>query len=157
MGTTVGRQVLASLGRTVRASATDDAENKVAGITIDWATVTAAGSDTTLPDGVVIKAGQKGLPFGTLLAKITASGKYGPALSSASDGRQTWAAGSFFLLDETVLENPPFGFSAHMTNHPPVIDGGLVFKARLQVGGTGQPTLAQVLAVLPRLKVLEDA
>jgi hypothetical protein len=271
MGTTVGRKVLASLGRTVRASATDDTEHKIAGITLDWSTVAAAGSDTTLPDGQLIAAGQKGLVFGTVLVKIaagtiqtvtitgsptggsftlgvnakgstqttgaiasnanaaavqaalealsnvdvgdvtvtgtnpaftvafggtlisvvvpamahtdsltggtspavavavtnvgqTTTNYYGPADTTATDGRQALGVGTTFVLDETVLENPPFGFTAHLTNHPPVIDGGTVWRKRLQVTGGATtpiaahpPTLAQLLAVLPRLKVLEDA
>lgn len=41
------------------------------GITIDWSTVTAAGSAVTLADGTQIAAGTKYLPLGRVLALIT--------------------------------------------------------------------------------------
>lgn len=42
------------------------------GLTIDWTTVTAVTSaDVTLPDGLVVKIGYKGLRYGQVLCKIT--------------------------------------------------------------------------------------
>jgi hypothetical protein len=69
-----------ALGRTVlptntvfptRISADGHPEYKAGGITIDWSTVTASGSDTTLPDGSVIKANLKYLRYGQTMTKIT--------------------------------------------------------------------------------------
>ena len=62
---------------------------KRAGITIDYTTVTA-NSD-----------GRRIIKGGTLIGKITASGKYGPYSDAASDGRQV-AVGLLFPGDINV-------------------------------------------------------
>jgi hypothetical protein len=55
-----------------RVSADGSPLYKVGGVTIDWSSVTAvSGSDVTLPDGSVIKIGQKYLRYGQILTKIT--------------------------------------------------------------------------------------
>lgn len=64
---TFGRTVLSSTGIPTQVTADGSPEWKVGGITIDWATVTAEVSDRTLTDGTVIKAGAKGLEYGTIL------------------------------------------------------------------------------------------
>lgn len=43
---------------------------KLIGMTIDWSTVAAVGSDTTLEDGIVIKAGEKYLRYGQVVTAI---------------------------------------------------------------------------------------
>lgn len=70
---TFGRQVLSSTGRVVMVAASDLGEMdwKPGGITVDWSTVAAVGSDTTLADDTVILNGKKGLRFGQILTKIT--------------------------------------------------------------------------------------
>jgi hypothetical protein len=148
-----GRQLLSSTGRPVAVSIDGRPEWKVGGITLDWATVTAVGSDTTLADGTVVLNGQKGLEFGTVLCKITASGKYGPYASGASDGRQTLARDNVFILNETVLQNGPIGqgFAAGASDHPGVLVGGRVWADRVKAGGGGQPSVAALEAVMPRL------
>lgn len=150
---TYGRQILlGTSGIPAQVSIDGAPEWKVGGITIDWATVAAASGDTSLPDGVVIPNGQKGLALGTVLAKITASGLYGPADSTAVDGRQTWAPGNIFILNMSVLQTGPLGLYGHPTDNPPVFAGGKVWEVRLQVGTGNQPTLAQLLAAMPRLQ-----
>jgi hypothetical protein len=37
-------------------------------------------------------------------------------------------------------------------DHPPVIEGGLVWQDRLVFGGTNEPTLANILTAFPRLR-----
>lgn len=156
--TKFGRTVLATYGREVHVTATDDAEYKVGGVTLDWDLINAvSGSAATLDDGTIVPVGYKYIRYGTPLAMVTNTGLYAPADSTANNGLQTWTAGRFFVLDTTVLENTPGQLGRVVDpDHPPVIDGGTVYAARMNVGGAGQPTLAQVLAVLPRLKVLED-
>jgi hypothetical protein len=68
---TYGRQVLGAVGRAVMVAVSMFMDWKTGGITIDWSIVTAAVTDTTLPDDNVIKAGQKGLRFGQILCRIT--------------------------------------------------------------------------------------
>lgn len=67
-------------------------------ITLDFTTFTAA---THYPNGY--------LPSGTVLGKITASGKYGPYDSTASDGRQTPAGLLFSLVKAPALASTPIG------------------------------------------------
>lgn len=80
----------------------------------------------------------------------TSAGKYGPADTSASDGRQTLAEGSTFIVNSTVIQ------SNLGSDHPAVFDGGKIFPDRLIVGGANQPTLASVKSALPRLKSVTD-
>jgi hypothetical protein len=133
-----GRQQTATTGLPIQVLADSSMVGwKSGGITIDWATVTAVGSDTTLADGNVIKNGQKGLVFGMVLCKITASGLYGPYNSGAADGRQTLARGDCWVLNQTVLQNLPNSLAALATDNPPVFNAGRVFFDRLQIVGTG--------------------
>jgi hypothetical protein len=73
-------------------------------------------------------------------------GMFGPVDTSASDGRQTMAQGRTYVLNETVVQSDYMSDSA---GGP--LDGGPVYVKRLNVGGTNQPSLAQLLAALPRL------
>lgn len=139
----------------VAADALQNMAWKTGGITMDWATVATVGADTTLGDGTVIPNGQKGIEYGTVLCRITASGKYGPYNSGATDGRQTLARGECFILNESVLQTAPFGIGAAVTDHPAVFEGGKVFKDRLKAAATGTVTLpayAALEAALPLLR-----
>lgn len=253
---TYGRQLLGTTGEDIQVTADGLPDWHAVGVTLDWSTVTAAISDTTLDDGTIIKAGQKGLPFGTVLCKITVAevqtvtltggptggtftlsgngettdpiaynaaaatvqtelralggdysevvvtgsaggpwtvsfpaevgnpaqltgsgasltggttpnvsiatttpgsagiGKWGPYDSNATDGRQTLARGNCVILNRTVLE---LGFAgvAVASDHPGVIEGGLVWKARIRAGGAGQPSWNNLEAALPRLRYVE--
>lgn len=128
---------------------------KVGGVTIDWDTITAVVADTLLPGGTTIKAGQKYIPLGTILAVETSggnAGKYGPHLTTATDGRQTLTRSKCFLLNEDISENTPFGLlQGNASDHPGVFDGGTIWRSRLLVGGTGQATLANFLAAFPAI------
>jgi len=151
---TYGQTTSATLGRAVRASADGDPRWKAAGITLDWTTVTAVSVDTTLSDGTVVKAGDKYIRYGTVLSQITASGKYGPADTSVSDGRQLVDAtvrGRSFILDETVVYSEPG------SDHPAVFDGGRVFKGRIVYGGANQPTEANIETMFPAITFVADA
>lgn len=126
---------------------------KAGGVTIDWSTVTAVGSDTTLVDGQVVKNGQKYILAGTILQKITASGKYGPADTTASDGRQLVTAdqrGRCWILDRTVVDD-----ELHSDLVGQVFDAGQVYRARIQMAGTNQPTLANAELMLPGISFIE--
>jgi hypothetical protein len=86
----------------------------------------------------------------------TGGGKYGPVDFSVSDGRQTMANGQCFILNETVRELDV------ASDHPPALEGGKVFLDRIIQSGTAThslaagPTLAELLAVLPRLRLVRD-
>lgn len=155
---TYGRQVLGKTGRDVMVLADlQDAQFKVGGITLDFSTFTAAGSDTTLADQTKVLAGEKYARFGQIFCEITASGKYGPYDPAASDGRQTLTRGKCCINNRTIKEN---GFGANInisaTDHPQVFDGGTVWKARLIIT-TGSaslangPTVANFETAFPRI------
>lgn len=152
-----GQQTLGIVGSSLQliASGLSNVRWKVGGITIDWATVTAVGVDTVIGNGTTVKAGQKYIPMGTVLAKITASGKYGPADTSVSDGRQTVGSAqrsNAFLLNEDLVQNPPLGLiQGNASDHPGVFDGGTIWRARLLVGGTNQITMANFLLAFPAI------
>lgn len=139
----------------------DQVDWKPGGVTIDWATVTAAAGDTTLADGTIVPSGQKGIQFGTILTKITSGGKFGPYASGASDGRQTLTRGACYILNETVLQYPAgVGMPGQgATDHPAVFDGGLVWKARLGIdagGTTTKPSTAAFETAFPRISYAQD-
>lgn len=153
-----GRQVLSPVvGNNLSALATlEDAGWKSGGVTIDWATVTAvASADVVLKDNTVVAVGQKGLRYGQPLTKITASGKYGPYDSAATDGRQTLARGACFILNQTILQNGTLpGLPLDATDHPPgVFDTGRVWQDRIIAGssahelGAAGPSFAALEAV----------
>lgn len=153
-----GRQVLETSGGKLQLIANGaPVDWKTGGIAIDWATVAAqATSDAAFNDGRTLVVGAKGLRYGTVMARITDSGKFGPHGTTAggaaapADGRETLTAGDCYILNETVFETD------RNSDHAPVLDGGRVWEARLNVGGTGQPTLAAVKAAFPRLSYAKD-
>jgi hypothetical protein len=87
---------------------------------------------------------------GTTTQGNASGGMYGPVNTAATDGRQTMARGETFLTPWTVL------MSESASDHFPVIEGGRVFAARLQVGGTNQATLANLLTAMPLLQIITD-
>lgn len=87
-------------------------------------------------------------------------GKFGPADTTATDGRQTLANGETYVLNRTVHEDD---YLADHSGGP--FYGGKVFASRLMVGGVvggiypaaaNQPTLANLLAACPRLQLVKD-
>lgn len=103
--TTYGRQVLAQTGTAIAVSADGAPEWKLGGITIDWSTVIAVAADTDPGDGNIIKAGHKGLKYGTVLTRITASGKYAPwthAETATTNVGATIVGATSFTLGSTA-------------------------------------------------------
>lgn len=160
MGQGFGRTATYQTGLPISVSADGRPEVPIGGITIDWSTVTAVGSDTTLDDGTIVPTGRKYLLHGTVLCKETSggnAGQYGVYDSVATDGRQNVNRGECYVLEKTLLEVPLFGPGVVQSENPPVIEGGVVFLDRVQVGGAGQPTVAQLLAAFPRMRFVEGA
>lgn len=166
MGGSYGRQNLTPVvGYPLRVSADGSPEWKTGGVSIDWSTVTAvATSDATLINGTVVAVGQKALRYGQVLTKISASGKFGPYDTAATDGRQTLTRGECYVLNETVLENGPLsGLLSGPTNHPAVIEGGLVFYDRLligaatnELGAAAGPSVVNFNAAFPRMQYVKN-
>jgi hypothetical protein len=155
----IGRNLLTtSTVQPVRVSADGSPLYKAGGVTIDWTTVVAvAGADVTLPDGDVIRIGQKYLRYGQVITKITASGKFGPYDPGAGDGRQTLARGNAYILDETWLQFTAESAALGAANDQigGCIEGGLLWVDRVLNSGVGAaslaagPTLANVEATFP--------
>lgn len=152
-----GRQVLGTLGFANALSADGNPRAKIGGCTIDWVTVAAvSGSDVTLADGTVVKIGEKYLPVGQVIVRITSVvsgstiGKYGPWDIAATDGRQTLVAGG----DNYVLNRPTFQADPK-GDYPEAIYGGRIYQARALQSGVGThslaagPTLAEFKAAFP--------
>lgn len=148
---TYGAVEQTAIGGNLLVNADDAPVRHAEGVTVDWSTVTALGSDTTYNDGTTFKTGVKVLRYGQVLCRITASGKYGPYLSTASDGRQTLTRGQCVIVNQTWPEVA----SGVPTDYPDVIEGGLCWKERIVMGGAGQPTVAALEAVLPLLRYVE--
>lgn len=122
---TFGVRDLQTGGRGVMASADGVPRWKAGGVTVDWSTVTAVAAERTLVDGRVVPLGRKYLRFGKILAKITASGLYGPYDADAADGRQTLTRGDCWIVNETTVDDD------FASDHPAVFDGGRVWKDRV--------------------------
>lgn len=88
----------------------------------------------------------------TFTSPTTKTHANGVAAVKTDDGRAVLAAGKCFILNQSVLRYPVGGILVAPTSYPAGLYGGSVFAARLQVGGTNQPTLAAVLAAMPRLQ-----
>lgn len=112
----------------------------VAEVTVDESSLESGGSIT-----VTIATSTGG----------TDSGKYGPADTTASDGRQSLERGNVYILDETVVYSEPG------SDHPAVFEGGRIWEQRLQVGvtrdGYTQPALSTVLTAMPRLQLVRES
>src|SRR5438132_13928851 len=121
---TFGRNSILSVGRSLQVCADGNPIAKVGGVTIDWSAVSAAAVAATYQESDPVDVGEKFLRYGQVVTKISASGLYGPYASGASDGRQTLTRGECFILNESQHENQPH------SDHPPVIDGGRVWKNR---------------------------
>lgn len=152
-----GRQVLGTVGTSIQVSADGKPVSKLAGVTLDWATVVAvAGADVTLADGLVVKIGEKYLRYGQVIARITASGKYGPYDPAAADGREIAPVrGRAFILNRTALANEP------ADEYPEAIEGGRVWRARIIQSEAAAhtlalgPTFVELNAAFPDLRYVE--
>lgn len=155
MSTSFGQNTLGTVGLNLTARTNPAiSHNKPGGITIDWSKVATNSGGATSLGGTSVPAGVKYIEVGTIMARVTASGKYAPADTSASDGRETVTnavRGERFVLDRLLLESEP-----HSEQVGDVFDEGDVFKSRIQMGGTNQPTEANVETMLPKITFITD-
>lgn len=139
-------------------------EYKAGGLTIDWTTVAAAAAtDTTLPDGSIVRAGSQFARYGQVWAKISASGKYGPFDPAAADGRQVLVRGECFVQDETLVSSTGNSILPRTNEiRGGVTEGGRIWIARILNSGTAAhslaagPTLAEFMAAFPRFLLVEN-
>lgn len=92
----------------------------------------------------------------------TSAGNWGPYSSAATDGRQNLVRGRCAILNEDLVETGPLGLAAAATDHPPVFEGGAVWRARLKIGGANptsiggnQPTAADFNTAFPRIRYVD--
>ncbi len=118
-----------------------DDQGDVDEITVDSTGLTSAGTVT-----VTVTTGTPGVDY---------SAKWAPFDSSQSDGRQTLSRSRVGIVDYTIKEseNSVVGGATNDTKLIGLITGDLVYQPRLAVGGTNQPTLADLLVALPRLEL----
>lgn len=117
---------------------------KPGSLTLDWnASGWPVGDGVTpLPDGTVVPAGVKYCRYGLPLAKITATGLYGPVDTTANDGRQIVDGsnqGSIYIKMQTTQQT-----DAHSDHVADVADNGNVFTARMFLTYPNAPSLAQL-------------
>jgi hypothetical protein len=161
-----GRTVLAQNSVfPTRVSADGSPNYKAGGITVDWDLIAAVtGSDVTLPDGSVIKIGQKYIRYGQVLTRVTSNGKYAPYDPSGTSGQELLVRGRVFICDETVLQ---YGsgtslLSAQNDVIGGVFDGGNVWFDRIIQSGVAThtladgPTKAEFLAAFPMIQITQD-
>jgi hypothetical protein len=86
------------------------------------------------------------------------SGTWGPYSSAATDGRQNLVRGRCAILNQDLTELGPIGLATQATDHPGVIVGGRVWRARLKLGvanptsiGGSAPSVADFEAAFPRI------
>lgn len=79
-----------------------------------------------------------------------AGGLWGPYASGATDGRASVTRGNAVILNETIVEDS--GLAGQATDITGALEGGMVWRARLRVGGTGQPSWATFEAAFPRIR-----
>ena len=113
----------------------------VAAITADATDLTSSGTAT-----ITVTTTTAGSEYG---------GQWAPYDSAKSDGRQTLTRGSVGILNTTIKEheNTILGGQTNDTDLVGLIEGELVYRERLAVGGSGQPTLSDLLEVMPLLRL----
>lgn len=145
---TFGYKDIQRVGRGIQVSADGNPLAKAGGVTVEWATITAASADYEVrPEGEVgtanflsvnapaddyVYAGEKFIRYGTVLCKIvggTSDGKYAPygSTSGLGGGVLSTARGDMFICNESMHDTD------YASDHPHVIYGGLLFKDRIQV------------------------
>lgn len=131
--------------------------HKVGGSTFDWATaLVVEDDDLTLPDGTVLKVGQRYIPMGAFIGLIddavapADNGYYGLVDHAATDGREVLERGRVWFTDKVIL------FEDDMSAHVTLFDGGTVFEARMCIDNDaptpGFLTEAEINDLFPQLR-----
>lgn len=91
-------------------------------------------------DTAILAAGNGVLKTGTVLAKLTASGKYVPAAATGSDGSQTAVAILFDRqVDTTSADQKAVIIARHaITSHAGLIYGSTITDATKRAAANGQ-------------------
>lgn len=164
---TFGRHVFTRTGFGIQVSADGNVQNKVGGITVEWAAIPAAAADYEVrPNGELVDAnflsnaspaddfvyaGKKFLRYGTVMCKLiggTSAGKYVPygSTTGLGGGAISTAIGDWVVLNASKHEED------YNSDHPQAIVGGQVFKHRL-LANFGKSQTITVTATSGQFKV----
>lgn len=102
---------------------------------------------------VIILSGAGKLVSGTVLGKITASGKYKPVTVAANDGSQNAAAILLDPVDATSSDKP----AVVIAREAIVVHQGLRYGADIDTSGERAAVHAQLAALNPPILVREGA
>jgi hypothetical protein len=129
-----GRSVIAQVGSGNRVSVDGRPDYKVGGVTLDWSSVAAvSGSAVTLDDGITIAIGEKYLPRGQVITKIS-NGQIFTITVTAGSGNVTVTIGG---------QVATFAYNANASTIQTAIRGlSTVGSGNATVTGTGPFTVA---------------
>ena len=97
-------------------------------------------------DTAIINSGAGKLASGTVLAKLTATGKYVPAAAAGSDGSQTAAAVLVFPVDATSADAKAVIVSRRATvSHAGLTYGASINDATKRAAANGQLAAAGIV------------
>lgn len=117
-------------------------------VTVTNPVVGVVDAAVTLASGLVVQIGDKVIPAGSVLYKITPgttpNSKYGYAVTATT-----------LVRGETLVNDHDLVMSIDLNQAGAVFDNGNVITSRLLVGGTGQPTLANLQTACPALRFFQ--
>ena len=97
-------------------------------------------------DTAIIASGAGKLVSGTVLAKVTATGKYVPAAASGADGSQTAVAVLLFPVDATNADAKAVIVSRHaIASHAGLTYGATINDATKRAAANAQPNAVGII------------
>lgn len=111
------------------------------GYASDWLKGEAGAGEYFSRDQIVVAAGQGILVTGTVLAQVTATGKYVVAATSTTDGSQTAVAILFNQAIDTTLADQP---AVAVTRHATIMHQGLTWGATINSPALRAAAVAQL-------------
>lgn len=144
----------------------DDPDSVLANVTVQktgfvYTLTFPAGSGNvdavTVNSAALTSGGTVAVTIATTTPGVNSNGKYAPFDSSKSNGQQTLARDAVGILNMTKKDSELTVLGANLENDlTGLIVGGLVWPSRLLVGGTNQPTLANLKTVMPLLRTAKE-
>ena len=106
----------------------------------DWLKGESHAGEFYSRDQITLAAGSGVLVTGTVLGRITASGKYVPVVAGASDGSQTAVAILFDQsVDTTAADQPAIAVARQATvSHAGLVWGSTINSANLRAAAVAQ-------------------
>jgi hypothetical protein len=148
-----GRQIIGNTGYPVFVEATGQGEFMPVGVTIDWSLVAALGADTTInPVGVTLKSGQKYLPHGQVITRVTAAPVQTITIGGTGVGG-TWTATGYRLDTGALVTLSGLAFNISLANLLAALQAPTAFGP-VVAAVTGTPGTSYVITgAIPLLTV----